>query len=336
MSDSLSREDMMSIPAREVTDPSELASNPIVSVIMLAYNHEPYIAQAIEGVVMQQCSFPIELLIGEDCSTDRTRDICMEYQQRYPQLIRLVTSDTNVGMHKNMFRLFGRLKGRYIAMCEGDDYWTAPEKLQRQVAFLDTHQEYSLCFHDAEVRYETPTSAVFHFPNHNLKRIRISDVIEKTWFIPTCSTVFRSSVRNQLPKRFQEFPVGDMPLWILLASQGEVFDIRKTMAVYRRHKGGDTAKQHSDPRHAISSYLQFIDMLSILNEALNWQYEDSFRRRQKYMRGLVQYTRIKHGLPQSIADHAAGTAFFLRHTIPRRLGAFLLACQRNHRHSIIQ
>src|ERR1039457_4692907 len=122
MSDYISHEDMMSIPAREVSDSSQLASNPIVSVIMMTYNHEPYIAQAIEGVVMQQCSFPIELLLGEDCSTDRTRDICLEFQQRYPKLIRLITSENNVGMHKNTFRLLGRSKGRHVAICEGDDY----------------------------------------------------------------------------------------------------------------------------------------------------------------------------------------------------------------------
>ena len=115
MSDYISHEDMMSIPARELSDPSNIAAEPVVSVIMMTYNHEPYIAQAIEGVITQQCDFPIELLIGEDCSTDRTRDICFEYQQRYPELIRLLIAETNVGMHKNMFRLLGRSKGRYIA-----------------------------------------------------------------------------------------------------------------------------------------------------------------------------------------------------------------------------
>src|ERR1039457_6833113 len=181
MSDYISHGDMMSIPAREVSDPSQLAANPVVSVIMMTYNHEPYIAQAIEGVVMQQCKFSIELLIGEDCSTDRTRNICLEYQRRHPQLIRLVTSETNVGMHKNMFRIYCRSKGRYIAICEGDDYWCHECKLEKQVTFLETNPDHTLCIHNAQVIYQYADTKPHSFNRKMPIMQSAPEIIENDW-----------------------------------------------------------------------------------------------------------------------------------------------------------
>jgi len=119
-------------------------SLPVVSVYMITYNHESYIAQAIEGIMMQQTDFPIELVIGEDCSTDRTREICLEYQDKYPEIIRLLLPEKNIGIYKNSKSTFIECKGKYIAICEGDDYWTDPLKLQKQVYFLETRPDFAL------------------------------------------------------------------------------------------------------------------------------------------------------------------------------------------------
>ncbi len=119
----------------------------MVSICCITYNHETFIAKAIEGFLMQQTSFPFKIIIGEDYSTDRTRDIVQKYARRHPELINLIISDTNVGILVNERRVMLEAKGKYIAFCEGDDYWTDPFKLQKQVDFLETHPEYSVCFH---------------------------------------------------------------------------------------------------------------------------------------------------------------------------------------------
>src|ERR1700719_3562213 len=110
----------------EYVDSHRLVKDPLISVVMLAYNHERYLAEAIEGVVRQETSFAVELLIGEDCSTDGTRKVALSYQERFPEMIRVITSERNVGMHENLARLFAAARGRYIAFCEGDDYWCIP------------------------------------------------------------------------------------------------------------------------------------------------------------------------------------------------------------------
>ncbi len=120
---------------------------PLLSIVTITYNHEPYIRKCIEGVLMQQVNFPIEFIIAEDCSTDGTLTICKEYAEKYPDLIQLITSDNNVGALVNERRAMKAAKGKYIAFCEGDDYWTDPLKLQKQVDFLEEHPEYSVTFH---------------------------------------------------------------------------------------------------------------------------------------------------------------------------------------------
>src|SRR4051794_11773039 len=120
-----------------------------LTVAMITYNHEPFIAQALDSILMQQVSFDHEILIGEDCSTDRTREIVRAYRQRYPDKIRLQLPETNRGMMQNFVAVLAAARGDYVALLEGDDYWTAPDKLARQVAYLDAHPECAICFHDA-------------------------------------------------------------------------------------------------------------------------------------------------------------------------------------------
>jgi len=137
------------IPSIEYGDPRVLTKEPFVSVAMITYNHEDYIGQAIEHVAKQETSFPIELIIGEDCSTDGTRQVVFEYQKKYPKLIRIITSEENVGARRNVLRTEAACRGKYVAFCEGDDYWHDPRKLQIQVDFLESNPEYGLICSDA-------------------------------------------------------------------------------------------------------------------------------------------------------------------------------------------
>ena len=133
------------IPCTETSDPEKLCAAPLVSVRILTYNHERWIAQAIESVLMQECDFAFELVIGEDCSTDNTRAICLDYQARYPHLIRVLHSDANVGVEKNSLRANARLRGEYVCAFEGDDYWIDERKLQKQVDLMRKHPDATLC-----------------------------------------------------------------------------------------------------------------------------------------------------------------------------------------------
>lgn len=120
----------------EVSDLQRLVARPVVSVLMLAYNHGSCLAEAIEGVLAQRCSFPFELIIGEDASPDNTAEIALDYQARFPDIIRVIRSRANVGMLTNARRIFDRSRGEFVAYCEGDDFWCATDKLQRQVQLM--------------------------------------------------------------------------------------------------------------------------------------------------------------------------------------------------------
>lgn len=132
------------IPCQEISDGTRLVPAPLVSVYVATYNHEPYVRQAIESILSQKCGFPYELVLAEDGSADRTREICLEYQRKHPELVRVLYSDGNVGVDRNFARTWSRLRGTYVACCEGDDYWICDTKLQEQVDFLETHADVDL------------------------------------------------------------------------------------------------------------------------------------------------------------------------------------------------
>ena len=148
--------DLDAISYDEISEPAVMNKNPLVSVLMITFNHRPYIAEAIEGVLMQKTDFPIELVIGEDCSTDGTREIVLEYQKQHPDAIRVITSERNVGASPNELRTFKACRGKYIAFCEGDDYWHHPHKLQKQVDILEEDLDVGLV-HTGVDRYYVKT-----------------------------------------------------------------------------------------------------------------------------------------------------------------------------------
>lgn len=136
---------------------------PLVSVHMITYNHEPYIRKAIDCVLSQKTNFPFELVIGEDCSTDGTREIVFDYARRFPDIIRVIASDQNVGMKKNFVRINHACRGKYIAYCEGDDHWHDLEKLQKQADFLESHPDYGLVYSDHNRYFEKTGKTIPRF-----------------------------------------------------------------------------------------------------------------------------------------------------------------------------
>jgi glycosyltransferase involved in cell wall biosynthesis len=206
--------------------------NIVVSVSMITYNHEKFIAQAIEGVLMQETDFPIELIIGEDCSTDNTRKICLEYKEKYPEIIKLLLPEKNIGMHQNFITTLQACTGKYIALCEGDDYWTDPLKLQKQVDFLEANGDYSMCFHNVHI-----LGKHLNVYQHLQQREYSVDEILLIWTIPTCSAVIHRNCVNSLPQN-ENFVVGDNIIFTSCGSSGKIYCINEKMGVYRMHAGG--------------------------------------------------------------------------------------------------
>lgn len=212
----------------------------VVAVYMITYNQEKYIEQAIESIINQKTNFKFKLFVGEDCSTDNTKEICVKLAEKYSEKIHLVINKHNLGASlnaKNIFDLCFNSGAKYIALIEGDDYWTDPLKLQKQVDFLENNPDYSICFHNVE---EVDS-------NGKVLDIRhvISDSVEKTYtiedlaegnFIHTASVLFRRNF-NELPSWFLTSPAGDYPLHIMNASYGLIKYFPEKMAAYRIGQG---------------------------------------------------------------------------------------------------
>jgi glycosyltransferase involved in cell wall biosynthesis len=221
-----------------VNQPSKPTA-PTVSVLVMTYNHEHLIAQALDSVLTQETAFAYEVLISEDCSTDRTREIVIGYQERHPGKIRLLLSERNLHDNEIVARGLRVARGRYVALLDGDDYWTSPRKLQRQVDFLDTHPECAMCFHNALVVDETHGRPARHWTPNRQKEISTLDDLWHGNFIATCSTMYRNGLIGDVPPWYRSlFPITDWPLHILHAEHGTIGYVDEVMAVYRHHSGG--------------------------------------------------------------------------------------------------
>jgi glycosyltransferase involved in cell wall biosynthesis len=229
-----------------------------VSVCMITYNHEKYIRQAIEGIILQQTGFAFELVIGEDCSTDRTRAICEEYALKYPQRIRLLPSDKNYGMVTNLVRILEACTGKYVAICEGDDYWTDPLKLQKQVDFLEANPEYAICFHRVDELEKGEIKRSGLNKSEKEETYTIEDLARGN-FISTPSVIFRNGLIREFPKWFTKSPVGDYVLHMLNARFGKIKYFSEPMAVYRRHGQGAWGLRKAEENSL--SFIKVIDFL---------------------------------------------------------------------------
>jgi len=246
-----------------VEDWSQLPADPLVSVWMITYNHEAYIQKALDSILMQQVNFPYEIVIGEDKSTDSTRDIVCELQRRYPEKIRLRLAKENF-FSKGVNPTIGVLqlcRGRYIAMCEGDDFWTDPQKLKKQVDFLEAHPECSLCFHNVFELYPdgsmVPRKAQ---TNENATMMYCYSDLLKQNFIATCSLVFRApKCMMSLSMVLTRLRFVDWALSLYLSKYGSIAYIDEIMGVYRLHAGGVCTAVSMGERHA--NAVRFLSMV---------------------------------------------------------------------------
>lgn len=213
-------------------------NTPLVSIRCTAYNHEKYIRDALEGFAMQKTNFKFEAVVHDDASTDNTAAIIQEYAEKYPDIIKpIFETENQFSKHDgSLTRIMNvACKGKYIALCEGDDYWIDPYKLQKQVDFMEAHTEYSMCFH--QVRIEAEEECLRHQYDKLEEREYTSEEILAEWTVPTCSALIKNEVIKYLPMD-SNFICGDI-VWFLTAGQiGRIYCINETMGVYRRLSTG--------------------------------------------------------------------------------------------------
>lgn len=239
--------------------------NPLVSVVMITYNHAPFILQAIEGVLFQKTNFEVEFIIADDCSPDDTETIIQKYLSHHPKgyLIKYTKHNPNKGMMPNFIWALEKASGKYIALCEGDDYWIDPNKLQKQVDYLEVNPSCQFVFH-----------RVFELQNGNMvldelnqqkqENFLLNDVLHNN-YAHTPSIVMRAPKINQFPSFFETAMPGDHTLQILLLKNGGYAHyMTEPMAVYRRHDGGVWSSDNGD-KYAFEKAITKIHINHFLN-----------------------------------------------------------------------
>lgn len=210
----------------------------LVSICCITYNQAPYIRDALEGFVNQETDFGFEVLIHDDASDDGTAQIIQEYAKAYPEVIFPILQTENQ-YSKGLTNISGtynfpRARGRYIAMCEGDDCWTDPGKLKMQADFMEAHPGCSLCFHSAKV--EVVGRAVTERqmrPYRGDRKVSPEEIIDKTSGYPTASLMFRTDMVQPLPDFYVRAPIADIPLQLMAAARGWAYYMDRPMCVYR-------------------------------------------------------------------------------------------------------
>jgi len=221
------------------------SKKPFLSVCIITYNHKTYISQAIEGALMQKTNFDFELVIGEDCSIDGTQEIVFEYAKKYPDIIKVITSDKNVGAISNFIRTLNACQGKYIAICEGDDYWTDPYKLQKQVDFLEANPKYGLVSSDVNLIDENGQA----LPDNNMvlqQRANYKPTIDffdllKVNLINTLTVCVRADLIKELANRVVKenlWFVFDYWFWLSISQKTKIKLFNEKLAAYRIHEQG--------------------------------------------------------------------------------------------------
>lgn len=330
---------------------------PLVSVLMLAYNHEKFIRQAVESAMMQETDFPFELVVGEDCSTDGTRSILLELKNKYRDRIRLLLHEHNIGPHRNTEQALGACRGKYIATLEGDDYWISGTKLQEQVDIMEQYPNYAICCHAAEVVYEggRKEGQPLRLPIKNPPAVTcFNDLLRRGNYLCAPTVMFRSESVGILPEWHRDSYTGDWTLWLLAARQGSIRYLDKSMAVSRRHGGGrwSTADKITELKHKSEAARVFLCNLELtrrqrfflkrLKARVDWRIaallmgEDDCEQARKRLRSLLQarpwsilHPDVLFLLISSVMGKRIGSSMRRAATaVNDRLGRFRIKCKR--------
>lgn len=284
------------------------AEDILVSICCLTYNHKNYIRQCLDGFVMQKTSFAFEVLVHEDASSDSTGEILMEYELKYPNLFRCVYQKENQFLKQNTLVniLFRMAKGKYLALCEGDDYWTDPYKLQKQVDFLESNPTYSAVFGSTQILMDepqAPTWALGHFDAKEDADLLLVDFLKEKMPAHVSSILFRKDVLSpSFIKNFKDIVPGDRYLAAGCFLKGKVRYLAQPFSVYRRHAGGitQTAEHGEVGLHAgnVHMLLRLLKQFPEKNRpdiyyCLNWRLNESAYAYRRISRLKVRFQALK-------------------------------------------
>jgi len=275
-----------------------MANEIMVSIECTSYNHEDYIAEALDSMLMQKTNFAYEILVHDDASTDRTAEIIKSYEQRYPDIIKSICQTENQYSKGVLVELVNseRALGKYIAVCEGDDYWTDPDKLQRQVDYMEAHPECSMCVHAAErVSAVTKKTVSSIRPSNKDKIFSVEEVIEGGGeLFATNSILYSREKIPEMPEYYLNASIGDYPLVICGALSGTVFYMDRNMSAYRVEvKGSWTDVQVSDVEKKQQHLQAVADMLDEINAYTHFKYDKVINRTKKRDRFYILLKQMK-------------------------------------------
>ena len=265
---------------------------PLVSVIVTTYNHEPYLAEALDAILAQQCNFGVEIVVGEDCSSDGTLGVCKKFAEQYPDAINLIVSSENIGWRANYRRCVEAARGKYVAFCDGDDYFLDTEHLAMQVAVMEQNPNVGLCYARAERRDENG-DLIGYFPTG--KGHTSLDTLLHDWCIENCTTLARKDLvldyyATEKPENRPEWLTEDLPMWLYVATHSEVAYINQVMAVHRVFAD---SVSHST---SLAKRLAFCDSSSIIKLWFDERYNASRQRkhllRERMNTALWVYSHI--------------------------------------------
>jgi glycosyltransferase involved in cell wall biosynthesis len=266
-----------------------------VSVCVITYNQDKYIRQCLQSIVDQKTNFSFEVIVGDDCSLDGTRAVVREFVDKYPNIVNPIFRDKNIGPINNFSDVLTVANGKYIAVCEGDDYWIDSLKLQKQFDFMNNNLGYSMCFHNARIEYDDGSdrkSQLFN-PADQKKILYLTDIINK-WQIPSASMFYRRDLL-ELPGWFNQIYNGDYALQLLLSGKGPIGYIPEVMSVYRKHPSSLGGVIHSDPgfyqRQSIELFLH------LQHYYKDKSVEHQIRKRIKKLKRSIIYQKLKKRYP---------------------------------------
>jgi glycosyltransferase involved in cell wall biosynthesis len=280
---------------------------PLVSIICITYNHARYIEQTLDGMLAQRTSFEFEVLVGDDRSSDGTAEIIRKYAEAHPQIVP-VLRETNIGPNPNFQDLARRLRGKFVAICEGDDFWTDPDKLQKQVDFFDEHPEYTVCFHRARVLHEDYPDVEEFFPEACGPEVSLQQLVHENC-IQTNSVMYRWRFGPEHPFEIKsEIVPGDWFTHLLQAKVGRVGFLDDCMAVYRRHSMGmwsPYATELARSRRYGNGEIEFFRSLKVHFGGSLWTHLD---KTQKFLFGRLATTFLEDSDVESLHKLIAANA----------------------------
>lgn len=249
---------------------------PLVSICILTYNHEKFVRKAIDSFLMQKVNFGVEIVIHDDASEDLTQDILKDYANRYPSIFNLLLQSENqrskFGSGMNPRFNYPRVKGEYIVLCEGDDYWTDSSKLQKQVDYLKANSKISGVFHETQI-LELDKFRPFriNLPQVVNTKMMFSEVIP----FHTSSIMFRTEDISNYPDAFTNFASGDFLLFFWLSLKGDLHKVEIKPSVYRKHSGGVT---QSSVHKSVEHQLNRMKMLRFFNDYADGEYKEQYNK----------------------------------------------------------